>query len=53
MGSDPFEQSVDAHSDSLGERSVSSYSDRDLDSIEQTTPSVFVWLVAAAAAIGS
>lgn len=32
--------------------SISSIADRDLDSIEQTRPSVFVWLVAAAAAIG-
>ena len=34
-------------------RSLSSIGEeRDLDTIEQTTPGVFVWLVASAAAIG-
>ena len=52
MGADIVEENFQQRDTPFGERNLSSSGDRDLDSIEQTTPSAFVWLVASAAAIG-
>ena len=52
MGNELVEESLQEHSFSPQGSSTSLVEERDLDSIEQTRPSVFVWLVAFAAAIG-
>lgn len=53
MGVHVANESVEEHNASLdGRSSASCHEDRDLDTIEQTTPSIYVWLVAIAAAIG-
>jgi len=52
MGNDLVDDHVREHGVSPQESSISLVDEYDLDSIEQTRPSVFVWLVALAAAIG-